>query len=172
MSANSLTKIILLKRPDIFRKSFQLHRPLELLASKERSESDGSGGAIITLWLIREYALYERRPFVMISRCNGFRTNNSLSSSSVTLGRMFCKKCTSETLALVWGSYFCLDTKVAKDQAEVFKTGLLILRWIILKVFVRSDAVLDFSPERIIPASQTHPDHALFSVLNTKGEYF
>jgi hypothetical protein len=77
MSANSLTKIILLKRPDIFRKSFQLHRPLELLASKERNESDGSGGAIITLWLIREYASYVSRPFVMISRCNGVRANNS-----------------------------------------------------------------------------------------------
>jgi len=25
-------------------------------------------------------------------------------------------------------TYFCLDTKVAKDQAEVFKTGSLILR--------------------------------------------
>jgi hypothetical protein len=25
-------------------------------------------------------------------------------------------------------TYFCLDIKVAKDQAEVFKTGSLILR--------------------------------------------
>jgi len=36
------------------------------------------------------------------------------------------------------GTYFCLDTKVAKDQAEVFKTGSLILRWIILKVLEHS----------------------------------
>ncbi|MEP5943055.1 MAG: hypothetical protein ABJ356_00765, partial [Balneola sp.] len=36
----------------------------------------------------------------------------------------------------------------------------------ILRKFVHS------SPERIIPASQTHPDHALLSVLNTKGEFF
>ncbi|MEQ8579536.1 MAG: hypothetical protein RIC57_01045 [Balneola sp.] len=28
-------------------------------------------------WLIREYASYERRPFVMISRCNGVCANNS-----------------------------------------------------------------------------------------------
>ncbi|HCI70334.1 MAG: endonuclease [Bacteroidetes bacterium] len=31
----------------------------------------------------------------------GVTNNIPLSSSSVTLGRMFCKKCTSETLALV-----------------------------------------------------------------------
>ena len=60
-----------------FRKSFQLHRPLELLASQERNEIDGSEGAIITLWLICEYASYAGRPFVMISRCNGVRVNNS-----------------------------------------------------------------------------------------------
>ena len=61
----------------VLTKSFQLHRPLELLARKERNEIDGSGGAIITLRMIREYASYERRPFVMISRCNGVRSNNS-----------------------------------------------------------------------------------------------
>ncbi|MBO6573527.1 MAG: hypothetical protein JJ958_13910 [Balneola sp.] len=77
MSANSLTKIILLKRPDVFRKNLQLHRPLELLASQERNEVDGSEGAIITLWLILEYASYTGRPFVMISPCNGVRANNS-----------------------------------------------------------------------------------------------
>ena len=59
------------------RKSFQLHRPLELLASQERNEIDGSEGAIITLRTILEYASNERRPFVMISRCNGVRANNS-----------------------------------------------------------------------------------------------
>ena len=58
-------------------KSFQLHRPLELLASQERNGIDDSEGAIITLWLMLEYASYERRPFVMISRCNGVRANNS-----------------------------------------------------------------------------------------------
>jgi hypothetical protein len=47
------------------------------LAKKERNEIDGSEGAIITLWLIRECASYVRRPFVMISRCNGVRANNS-----------------------------------------------------------------------------------------------
>ncbi|MBO6651241.1 MAG: hypothetical protein JJ892_08115 [Balneola sp.] len=47
------------------------------MARQERSEIDGSAGAIITLRLIREYAAYERRPFVMISRCNGVRANNS-----------------------------------------------------------------------------------------------
>ncbi|GEM_PF-664638 len=62
---------------DDFIKSFQLHRPLELLASQERNEIDGSEGAIITLRIILEYASYDRRPFVMISRCNGVRVNNS-----------------------------------------------------------------------------------------------
>jgi len=62
---------------DDFRKGFQLHRPLELLASQEHNEIDGSEGGIITLWLTWEYASYERRPFVMISRCNGVRANNS-----------------------------------------------------------------------------------------------
>ncbi len=38
----------------VFHKYFQLHRPLELLASQERNEIDGSEGAIITLRLIRE----------------------------------------------------------------------------------------------------------------------
>ena len=52
-------------------------RPLELLARKERNENDGSEGAIITLWQIREYVSHERRPFVMISRCNEVRANNS-----------------------------------------------------------------------------------------------
>ncbi|MBO6650452.1 MAG: hypothetical protein JJ892_01065 [Balneola sp.] len=47
------------------------------MASQERNEIDGSAGAIITLRLILEYASYERRPFVMISRCNGVRANNS-----------------------------------------------------------------------------------------------
>ncbi|CAM9953199.1 unnamed protein product, partial [Chrysoparadoxa australica] len=50
---------------------------LELLASQERNEIDGSEGAIITLRMIRECVSYERRPFVMISRCNGVRANNS-----------------------------------------------------------------------------------------------
>ncbi len=77
MSANSLTKIILLKRPDVFRKSFLLLRPLEFLASQERNEIYGSEGAIITLWLILEYASYTGRPFVMISRCNEVHANNS-----------------------------------------------------------------------------------------------
>ncbi|MBR9917649.1 hypothetical protein GYB29_08220 [bacterium] len=49
------------------------------------------------------------------------------------------------------------------------ESGVMELAEIILKVFVRSDAVLNFSPERIIPASQAPPDHAHFSVLNTKG---
>ncbi|MEP0009936.1 MAG: hypothetical protein ABJ387_10040 [Balneola sp.] len=61
----------------IFRKSFQLLRPLELLASQERNGIDGSERAIITLRLILQYASYDRRPFVMISRCNGVRANNS-----------------------------------------------------------------------------------------------
>ncbi|MBO6622460.1 MAG: hypothetical protein JJ892_12245 [Balneola sp.] len=47
------------------------------MASQERNEIDGSEGAIITLWLICEYASYAGRPFVMISRCNGVRVNNS-----------------------------------------------------------------------------------------------
>ncbi|MBO6649849.1 MAG: hypothetical protein JJ892_14265 [Balneola sp.] len=47
------------------------------MASQERNEIDGSEGVIITLWLIREYVSYERRPFVMISRCNEVRANNS-----------------------------------------------------------------------------------------------
>ena len=59
------------------RKSLQLNRPLELLASQERNEIDGSEGAIITLWLICKYVQFERGPFVMISRCNGVRANNS-----------------------------------------------------------------------------------------------
>ena len=67
----------LLNEPLALTKSYQLQRPLELLASQERNEIDGSGGAIITLRMIREYASYERRPFVMISRCNGVRANNS-----------------------------------------------------------------------------------------------
>ena len=67
----------LVYNPEDFSKSFQIHRPLELLASQERNGIDGSEGAIITLWLIREYASFERRPFVMISRWNGFRANNS-----------------------------------------------------------------------------------------------
>ncbi|MBR9917999.1 hypothetical protein GYB29_10035 [bacterium] len=58
-------------------KTLHLHRPLELLASQERNEIDGSGGAIITFRLICEYVSYDRRPFVMISRCNGVRANNS-----------------------------------------------------------------------------------------------
>ena len=62
---------------DDFRKSFQLHRLLELLASQERNGIDGSEGAIITLRLVLKYASYVRRPFVMISRCNGVRANNS-----------------------------------------------------------------------------------------------
>ena len=67
----------LLNEPLALTKSYQLQRPLELLASQERNEIDGSGGAIITLRMIREYVSYERRPFVMISRCNGVRANNS-----------------------------------------------------------------------------------------------
>ena len=67
----------LVYNPEDFSKSFQLHRPLELLASQERNGIDGSEGAIITLWLICEYASYAGRPFVMISRCNGVRVNNS-----------------------------------------------------------------------------------------------
>ncbi|MBO6871942.1 MAG: hypothetical protein JJ882_15120, partial [Balneola sp.] len=47
------------------------------MASQERNGIDGSEGAIIKLRLILEYASYERRPFVMISRCNGVRVNNS-----------------------------------------------------------------------------------------------
>ncbi|MBO6870723.1 MAG: hypothetical protein JJ882_08905, partial [Balneola sp.] len=47
------------------------------MAEQERNEIDGSGGAIITLRLILEYVSCERRPFVMISRCNGVRANNS-----------------------------------------------------------------------------------------------
>jgi hypothetical protein len=50
---------------------------LELLASQERNEIDGSEGVIITLRMIREYVSFERRPFVMISRCNEVRANNS-----------------------------------------------------------------------------------------------
>ncbi|MBO6869792.1 MAG: hypothetical protein JJ882_04175, partial [Balneola sp.] len=45
------------------------------MASQERNEIDGSEGAIITFWLILEYVSYVRRPFVMISRCNGVRAN-------------------------------------------------------------------------------------------------
>ncbi|HAH50405.1 MAG TPA: hypothetical protein DCL80_03735, partial [Balneola sp.] len=52
----------LLNEPLALTKSYQLQRPLELLASQERNEIDGSGGAIITLRMIREYASYERRP--------------------------------------------------------------------------------------------------------------
>ena len=63
--------------PDDFRKRLSTRPNLELLASQERNEIDGSAGAIITLRLILEYASYERRPFVMISRCNGVRANNS-----------------------------------------------------------------------------------------------
>ncbi|MEP0008100.1 MAG: hypothetical protein ABJF72_02850 [Balneola sp.] len=47
------------------------------MARQERNEIDGSEGAIITLRLDWEYASNERRPFVMISRCNGVRANNS-----------------------------------------------------------------------------------------------
>ncbi|MBO6711916.1 MAG: hypothetical protein JJ892_07515 [Balneola sp.] len=47
------------------------------MASQERNEIDGSEGVIITLRLICEYVSYVRRPFVMISRCNGVRANNS-----------------------------------------------------------------------------------------------
>ncbi|MBO6871946.1 MAG: hypothetical protein JJ882_15140, partial [Balneola sp.] len=47
------------------------------MASQERNEIDGSARAIITLRLICECVSYERRPFVMISRCNGVRANNS-----------------------------------------------------------------------------------------------
>ncbi|MEQ9513581.1 MAG: hypothetical protein RJQ34_11715, partial [Balneola sp.] len=74
---NSLTKNVLFIILTISKKKFQLHRPLELLASQERNEIDGSEGAIITFRLIREYVSYERRPFVMISRCNGVRANHS-----------------------------------------------------------------------------------------------
>jgi hypothetical protein len=66
-----------LNEPSILTKSFQLYRPLELLAKQERNEIDGSEGAIITLRLVCECVQLERRPFVMISRCNGVRTNNS-----------------------------------------------------------------------------------------------
>ena len=58
-------------------KKYNRIRPLELLASQERNEIDGSEGAIITLRLILECVHLERRPFVMISRCNGVRANNS-----------------------------------------------------------------------------------------------
>ncbi|OAN64187.1 hypothetical protein A8B79_12630 [Balneola sp. EhC07] len=47
------------------------------MARKERNEIDGSEGAIITLRMILECVQLERRPFVMISLCNGVRTNNS-----------------------------------------------------------------------------------------------
>ncbi|MBO6650215.1 MAG: hypothetical protein JJ892_03220 [Balneola sp.] len=47
------------------------------MASQERNEIDGSAGAIITLRLIRECVSYDRRPFVMIRRCNGVRANHS-----------------------------------------------------------------------------------------------
>ncbi|MBO6711833.1 MAG: hypothetical protein JJ892_07070 [Balneola sp.] len=47
------------------------------MASQERNGIDGSEGAIITLRMILEYVSYVQRPFVMISRCNGVRTNNS-----------------------------------------------------------------------------------------------
>jgi len=50
---------------------------LELLAKQECNEIDGSTGAIITLRLVCEYVSYAGRPFVMISRCNGVRANNS-----------------------------------------------------------------------------------------------
>ncbi|MEP2446451.1 MAG: hypothetical protein ABJI69_04415, partial [Balneola sp.] len=47
------------------------------MARQERNGIDGSAGAIITFWLICEYVQFERGPFVMISRCNGVRANNS-----------------------------------------------------------------------------------------------
>ncbi len=50
---------------------------LRIIGEKERNEIDGSEGAIITFRFVCEYASYERRPFVMISRCNGVRANNS-----------------------------------------------------------------------------------------------
>jgi hypothetical protein len=49
MLDNLPTKIVLLPKTLVFQGSFQLHRPLELLASQERNEIDGSEGAIITL---------------------------------------------------------------------------------------------------------------------------
>ncbi|MBF65922.1 MAG: hypothetical protein CL671_15020 [Balneola sp.] len=47
------------------------------MASQERNEIDGSEGAIITFRMILECVSYERKSFVMISRCNGVRANNS-----------------------------------------------------------------------------------------------
>ncbi|MBR9917296.1 hypothetical protein GYB29_06375, partial [bacterium] len=61
---------------DDLQKKLPTKSNLELLASQERNGIDGSERAIITLRLILEYASYDRRPFVMISRCNGVRANN------------------------------------------------------------------------------------------------
>ncbi|MBO6710964.1 MAG: hypothetical protein JJ892_05165 [Balneola sp.] len=36
-------------------------------------------------WLVLECVSYERRPFVMISRCNGVRANNSCRERLVLL---------------------------------------------------------------------------------------
>ena len=77
---------------DDFIKSFQLHRPLELLASQERNEIDGSEGAIITLRMIRECVSHVRRPFVMISRCNGVRAKNSCREFLVLLSAQKYKR--------------------------------------------------------------------------------
>ncbi len=49
MLDNSFTKIILLKRPDIFRKKPPTPPTFRIVGEKERNEIDGSEGAIITL---------------------------------------------------------------------------------------------------------------------------
>ena len=102
------------------------------MGEKERNEIDGSEGAIITLRLILEYGSYAGRPFVMISRCNGVRAHNSCREFLVLLS---AQKYTESGNRILYqdltshkSTYFCLDTKVTKDQAEVFKTGSLILR--------------------------------------------
>ncbi|MAC06226.1 MAG: hypothetical protein CL671_15165 [Balneola sp.] len=76
MLDNSLTKLFCLKSLRS-QKKLPTTPTFRIIGEKERNEIDGSEGAIITLWLICEYVQFERGPFVMISRCNGVRANNS-----------------------------------------------------------------------------------------------
>ena len=53
------------------------------------------------LLIIEELRFISELPTTFIQECGNINWEKALSSSSVTLGRMFCKKCTSEALALV-----------------------------------------------------------------------
>ena len=94
------------------------------MAKQERIEIDGSVGAIITFGLIREYATYLRRPFVMISRCNEVLANNSRRE-------LFPKEC-------LWHGTFG-GSKVHDKRFEENLQGWLRTR---LPIFVLSEGLL------------------------------